>query len=90
MTAGGGTYPEPSWDEAREALRAVSELFKNDPDSVPDRLGDVPNYQTLPEPVQRAIEDLDLDQRRFVSQIFTTLGDNHFYLEGGLGPQAGY
>ncbi len=90
MTADGGAYQDTNWDEARIALGLVSELFRDRPDFDVAELADVPNYQAIPEPVRLAIEDLSVEERRFVSRIFTTLADHHFYLEGGPGPREGY
>jgi hypothetical protein len=97
MTADDATNEMP-WDEARLALGRVADVFMREADShteiPPDellaQLHDVDNYELIPEPVRDAIEDLSYTDRGFVVHIFTTLAQNHFYLENNLGLVAFY
>jgi hypothetical protein len=91
MTADGGMNPEMYWDEARLALGRVAELFNDNPEFTLDDLYALENYELIPEAVRQAIEGLTYDERRFVSGIFATLAQNHFYVEGiGGGVVFGY
>ena len=98
MTADGGTNSEVPWDEARLALGRVAELFMQEADSHTEiprdelivQLHDLDNYELIPEPVRDTIEDLNYEDRGLVTGIFTTLADNHFYLENNLGIMAAY
>jgi hypothetical protein len=85
MTADGGMTPETYWDEARIALGRVAQLFEDNPEFTLGELRGLENYELIPEPVRQAIEDLSVEERQFVTQIFTTLAQNHFYLENNLG-----
>jgi hypothetical protein len=89
MTADGGMNPEIYWDEARIALGRVAELFRQeeaDGEEVTlDQLRGVLNYELIPYPVRQTIEGLSAAERALVTRIFTTLGENHFYLENNLG-----
>jgi hypothetical protein len=85
MTADGGKYSEGYWDEARIALGRVAQRFDEGPDFTVEELRGLPNYELIPEPVRQAIEDLSVEERQFVKRIFTTLAQNHFYLENNLG-----
>ena len=93
MTADGGMNPE-QWDEARLALGRVAELFIQEADSgnpvTPDDLQAVENYELIPGSVRETIEGLNYDERRLMTRIFTTLAENHFYLENNLGIVAFY
>ncbi len=90
MTAGGGMNPETNWDEARLALGRVAELFSNNPDFTQEDLYGVENYEAIPEPVRQTVENLTPDERRVVASVFTTLAENHFYLENNLGRMEPY
>jgi hypothetical protein len=85
MTADGDMTPETYWDEARIALGRVAGLFDRSPEFTLEELRGLPNYELIPEPVRQAIEGLSVEERQFVRQIFTTLAQNHFYLENNLG-----
>lgn len=98
MTADGGMNQDVPWDEARLALGRVAELFMGEaargteipPDELYVQLHAVLNYELIPESVRDTIEDLDYEERGLVTGIFTTLADNHFYLENNLGIMAAY
>jgi len=92
MTADGGQDAETNWDEARVALGRVAELFDNNIGFTLAELQGLPNYQLIPAPVRQAIEGLSPQERELVRQTFTTLAQNHFYLENNLGRglRAGY
>jgi hypothetical protein len=81
MTADGGKYPEPHWDEARIALGRVAQFFKEHDDFTLEELRGLPNYELIPERLRETLEGLTLEERRFLDRIFTTLAENHFYLE---------
>jgi hypothetical protein len=85
MTAYGGTNPEMNWDEARIALGRVAQLFNENPEFTREDLYRLENYELVPQPVREALEGLTADERQVVKRIFTTLAQNHFYLEGGEG-----
>lgn len=98
MTADGGMNPEMHWDEARLALGRVATLFKQEaesgteipPDELQAQLQALDNYELIPESVRETIEDLNYDERGLVTGVFTTLAENHFYLENNLGIMAFY
>jgi hypothetical protein len=83
MTANGGMNPEMYWDEARNALGRVSELFCENIEFTQEDLSRLENYELLPEQVRQAIEDMSVEERRVVRSFINTLAQNHFYLEGG-------
>ena len=85
MTADGGTNSETYWDEARIALGRVAQLFDDRPEFTLEELRGLENYELIPEPVRETLEGLTPDERRFLDRIFTTLGENHFYLENAHG-----
>jgi hypothetical protein len=89
MTEDGGKYPEAHWDEARIALGRVAQFFKihdeNHVDFTLEELRAVRNYELIPKRVREALEGLTLDERQLLDRIFTTLGQNNFYLENALG-----
>ena len=85
MTADGGKDPETHWDEARIALGRVAYFFKNHPDFTLEQLRGLENYELIPEPVRETLEHLTPDERQLLDKIFTTLGQNHFYLENAQG-----
>jgi hypothetical protein len=89
MAADGGKYPETHWDEARIALGRVAQFFREHENFTLEELRGLTNYELIPERVRETLEGLTLDERQFLDRIFTTLGENHFYLEdaqGGLEP----
>ncbi len=94
MTSGGDTNQGRNWDEARIALGRVSQVLKDNPElgreDILPLLHEVPNYELLPEQVREAVEGLSPDERRLVNNFFTTLAENHFYLEDGSGNLEAY
>jgi hypothetical protein len=87
MTADGGKMPETQWDEPRIALGRVRYFILANPNFTVEQLRGLENYELIPEPIRETIEGLTLDERLVVKRIFTTLEENHFYLEnlrGGL------
>jgi hypothetical protein len=85
MAADGGKYPETHWDEARIALGRVAYFFKEHADFTLEELRGLENYELIPEPVRETLEGLTPGERQFLDRIFTTLGENHFYLENAHG-----
>ena len=85
MTADGGQYPETHWDEARIALGRVAQFFREHENFTVEELRGLTNYELIPERVRETLEGLTLDERQFLDRIFTTLGENHFYLEDAQG-----
>ena len=85
MTADGGQYPETHWDEARIALGRVAQFFRERENFTLEELRGLTNYELIPERVRETLEGLTLDERQFLDRIFTTLGENHFYLEDAQG-----
>jgi hypothetical protein len=85
MTADGGKYPETHWDEARIALGRVAQFFKDNDDFTLEELRGLENYELIPEPVRETLERLTPGERQLLDRIFTTLADNHFYLENAQG-----
>jgi hypothetical protein len=83
MTVGGGMTQD--WDAARLALGRVAVQMEANPEISLEGLRQVENYELIPEPVRDALEGLAPDERRLVTKVFTTLADNHFYLENGHG-----
>jgi len=51
----------------------------------PEELRMLENYEAIPLPVREALEGMSPEERRAVTRIITTLGENGFYLEGGHG-----
>jgi hypothetical protein len=90
MTDDRGGYDESNADAAREAMRRVYELLGQDPGAGVDQIRDVEGYRDIPEPVQRAIEELSLGERLLVHRLFSDLMDAGFYVQGGFGPRFGY
>lgn len=85
MTADGDMYPQPYWDEARIALGRVGQLFYGNIGFTQAELDAIPNYELIPQPVRQTIEGLTPQERETVRKIFSTLADNHFYLENSNG-----
>jgi hypothetical protein len=96
MTADGGMNPDvETWDEARIALGRVADLIREKLGSyteagsyetvTPQDLQGVENYHLIPEGVRETLENLTPDELRVVKQVFESLAENHFYLEGGPG-----
>jgi hypothetical protein len=92
MTADGGMSPETyrEREEARRALGRVAQLFNDRPEFTLEELRGLENYERIPGSVREALEGLTPDERQAVKRIFTTLAENHFYLENGLGGLAFY
>jgi hypothetical protein len=92
MTADGGMSPETYWEreEARRALGRVAQLFNRDDEFRLEELRGLENYELIPASVREALEGLTPEERQAVKKLFTSLAENHFYLENGLGGLAFY
>jgi hypothetical protein len=89
MTTDGGTSPEANWDEARIALRRVAQFFNENDRFSQEDLYRLEGYERIPQSVRETLESLTPDERQVLKKIFTTLEENHFYLEnprGGMEP----
>jgi hypothetical protein len=90
MTKGGSGNDEPDVDAARQAMRRVHELFEEYPGASVEQIRGLEGYETIPERVQRAIEELSLGERLLVHQVFSELMGAGFYIQGEYGPRMGY
>jgi hypothetical protein len=92
MTADGGMSRETYWEreEARRALGRVAQLFNRDDEFSLEELRGLENYELIPASVREALEGLTPEERQAVKKLFTSLAENHFYLENGLGGLAFY
>ena len=81
MTDDGDKYPETHPDEARIALGRVGQFFREHEEFTLEELRGLTNYELIPQPVRETLEGLTLDERRFLDRIFTTLGENQFYID---------
>jgi hypothetical protein len=79
---------EPRWDAARVALADLGALIERDPEADPETfMGEVENYDRIPQPVRDQLRSLTPDQRRALMETMRVLVQNHFYFEDPSGQQ---